>query len=288
MSSAETGTRLDGADLGLERAGALQRAVRRLLFNPLANYAPAGMSRALLRWSKSELAQSNWKDPGGWRSMVISYDGRCRQIADRILVATGTMPMALRNRRRLAAHLIAGLIDAAPEEPVHLLCLGAGPGLIALDALERARRRAFATLVDLNADAFDYGLELARARGLAERVRYIQADVRDLGRYLDRPPHVVKMIGICEYLADEQITAIASAAGGLMPPGAAMVFNSLSPAHGTDRFFRRVFGLHMIHRSPRQLQDLMATAGLGDFQVQAEPLGVYHVVVARKVTPASR
>jgi hypothetical protein len=67
-----------------------------------------------------------------------------------------------------------------------------------------------------------------------------------------------------------------------MPAGKPIVFNSISRAHGTDRFFRRVFGLHMRHRSPEQLQALMRRAGFDRFEAFAEPLGVYHVNVGRR------
>ena len=272
-------------ELGFERLSPLRRALKRVLINPLANYTPAFITRGLLWLTRSELAAANWKDPGGWRSMVISYDGKCRQLSDRFLVAAGTIPMALRNRRRLASHLIARLIESTPADPVHVLCLGAGPGLITLDALAQAKDKdtSHATLVDLSSDAFNYGLEQANLKGLAHRVRYIQADVRDLEKYLDRPPHVVKMIGICEYLSDEQILSIARASAALMPAASAIVVNSISKAHGTDRFFRRVFGLHLIHRNPRQIMDLLGRVGLGEFVVYPEPLGVYHVIVGRKL-----
>ena len=90
------------------------------------------------------------------------------------------------------------------------------------------------------------------------------------------------MLGICEYLTDEQITDIVHAVAGVMPPRSAVILNSLSMAHGTDRFFRRVFGLHMAHRAPEQIEDLMRPAGFGDFVSIPEPLGVYHVLVGRR------
>jgi hypothetical protein len=69
-----------------------------------------------------------------------------------------------------------------------------------------------------------------------------------------------------------------------MPPSAPIVFNSLSKAHGNDRFFRRVLGLHMNHRNAKQLQSLMSLAGFAGFSVHPEPTGVYNVIVARKAT----
>jgi cyclopropane fatty-acyl-phospholipid synthase-like methyltransferase len=151
-----------------------------------------------------------------------------------------------------------------------------------MDALTQTRRDARATLVDLSGDAFDYGRKLAQTSGLSDKVRFVQGDVRDVHKMLDRRPDVVKMLGICEYIDDADLASIAQALSGQMSPGAAVVLNSLSPAHGTDRFFRRVFGLNMIYRTPGQLQDLLAKGGFGNFEAIPEPLGVYHVVIGRK------
>lgn len=266
------------ADIQFERPGVLRRALKTCLVDPFANYAPAGMLKVLLRLARSELAAANWADPGGWRSMVITYDGRPRQWADKLLVGAGAMPMALRNRRKLAARLLARLIDSVPHDPVQVLCLGAGPGHIIIDALLQARCTAHAILVDLNTDAFEYGRTLAAGCGLSERVRFVEGDVRDVSGMPDHRVDLVKMLGICEYLSDGAIVDIARGVADIMPPGSAVVFNSLSKAHGTDRFFRRVFGLHMIHRSPGELQRLMESAGFGGFVSIPEPLGVYHVI----------
>ena len=270
------------ADIEFERPSGIGRVAKKLLINPIGNHMPAKILRGLLWFTRSELARSNWTDPGGWRSMVISYDGRPERMIDRILVKSGAIPMALRNRKKLAARLIARLIDQVDHEPAHVLCLGAGPGHIITDAMAQARRQADATLVDISDDAFDYGRRLARRCGLKDRVRFIRGDVRDVKEMLDYRVDIVKMIGICEYLEDDQIVSIVAAAGGVMPPGASIVFNSLSDRHGTDPFFRRVFGLHMIHRSVEQLQRLMGDAGFCDFASYAEPLGVYEVVVGKR------
>ena len=270
------------SQIEFERSSGLLRAIRAAVFNPFANFLPSKLMRAALRFGKSELAMSNWKDPGGWRSMVISYNGQPTQVADKLLVGAGTMSRALRNRRRLAAAVLARLIDASPRQPAHVLCLGAGPGHIISDALCKARPDATATLVDLSSDAFDYGRELARKLGLSDRIKFVLGDARNIKTMLAQPPDIVKLLGLCEYLTDEQIASIVRAAAEVMPPGATIVTNSLSMAHGTDRFFRRVFGLNMIYRDEQQMKDLLAPCGFGDFQVLPEPLGVYTVIVGRK------
>ena len=270
-------------DIEFERVGILRRTFKTGVIDPLANHLPCRLLRSLLRFCNSEVAKVNWADPGGWRSMVIAYDERPKRIVDKILVGAGTMPKAIRNRRRLAARLLAELIRTAERQPPHLLCLAAGAGQIEMDALTQARRAAHATLVDLNRDALDYGRDLAGRNGLSDKVRFIRADVLEVERLLDDPPDIVTLLGICEYLSDDQIVAIARAAAAVMPAGAPIVFNSLSEAHGTDRFFRRVFGLHMNHRSPEQIGGLLELAGFTEgFAAIPEPLGVYHVATVRK------
>ncbi|MBT3279425.1 MAG: methyltransferase domain-containing protein [Phycisphaerales bacterium] len=270
-------------DLEFERISAPIKVLKKCIINPLANYLPAGLLKAWLRAGKSELALENWKDPGGWRSMVISYNADPKQSIDRMLIKSGAIPMALRNRRKLAARLMARLIDLVPTPPAQVLCLGAGPGHIVSDAMLEARHDSRATLVDISSDAFDYGRQLAEDKGLTERMTFIQGDVRDVHDQL--PPHVdlVKMIGICEYLETPQIAAIAESLAEVMPAGSSVVFNSISPLHGTDRFFRRVLGLNMIYRTPADLQAIFAAHGFGEFETFAEPLGVYNVVVAKRL-----
>ncbi len=270
------------SDVDFECHGAVRRFFKQAMVNPLANYLPTRFLRGLLRFGKSELASANWTDPGGWKSMIISYTGKTRQVADRILLAGGTLHMALRNRRRLAGRVISELIDSCPSKKPHLLSLGAGPGQIIIDAIKQARRPSEATMVDLNPEASDYGRELARREGVEDSIYYIVGDVRDVSDMLSKPPDIVVMLGICEYLTDIQISSIAETVSGVMPPGSSVVFNSISESHGTDRFFRRIFGLHMNYRSPHQLQELISRGGFGDFVSIREPLGVYHVIVGQR------
>jgi 2-polyprenyl-3-methyl-5-hydroxy-6-metoxy-1,4-benzoquinol methylase len=268
-------------DIEFERLSLAARLAKKILINPLANYLPAGLLKKFLRDGQSELALANWRDPGGWRSMVISYGGNPEKTWDRILVKGGTIPMALRNRRRLAGRLIARLIDDVDHEPVHVLCLGAGSGMIIADAMAQAKKNSEATLVDISSDAFDFGRQHAEEMYLSGRMKFVQGDVRDVAGMLEKRVDLVKMIGICEYLQDEQIVSIVQAIAEVMPVGASIVFNSISRRHGTDRFFRRVFGLNMIHRNPEDLQALLKPAGFGEFVTFAEPLGVYNVVVGK-------
>jgi len=270
------------AGLGLEALSPLPRAFKTAVINPFANYMPAGLiRRCSLRQERTgpgqlerprrlaehgrqlqrQMPSDRRQDPGQWRHHA---DGAAQP------QTLGSTPVSRSDR--------FGARVGRPEGACSVF--GAGPGQIILDALAQARREAHATLVDLSADAFEYGMSLARQRGLDSRVRYIQADVRDLPSYLDRPPHVVKMMGILEYLTDEQILQIA----GATPHHARFDRHRLQLAvhgHGTDRFFRRVFGLHMTYRSPEHVHASWPRPGSDNSRSIRNPW-VFHVIVGRK------
>ena len=274
-------------NIEFEKLSTGAKIAKRVLINPLANYLPAKWFKKWLADGQSELALANWRDPGGWRSMVISYLNEPNTTWDRLLIKGGTIPMALRNRKKLATRLIAKLIDELDHEPAELLGLGAGPAMIIADAMTQASKKSHATLVDLSSDAFDFGKQNAEKLGIAEQMNFIQGDVRDVAPTLKDRIDIVKMIGILEYLQDDQIAAIAKALSQVMPKDSSIVFNSISKKHGTDRFFRRVFGLNMIHRSAEELQEIFKTVGFGNFEQFSEPLGVYNVVVGKMLNAKS-
>jgi hypothetical protein len=270
------------ADLPFERIGPVRRALKRFVVHPFGNWCPAFILRGVLHILRSELAAANWADPGGWQSMVIAYAERRRRFADKLLCTLGTIPMALRNRRRLATRVLERLIADVPEEPVHIFGLGAGPGHTISGAIRASSRQVHATLVDLSADAVAYGRRMADEEGVSDVITFIHGDVRDVERMLERPPDIAEMLGICEYLDDAHVRDITASLSEVMAPGSHIVVNSISRAHGTERFFSRVLGLELIHRSPADIQALLAPAGFTDFVSVAEPLGVFDVMVGRK------
>ena len=272
-------------ELDYERIGPASRLLKRAVVNPLINWIlPARFMRWVLHVTRSEVAHTSWANPGGWKSMVLSYrEDMPPQIADRFLLRLGAMPMALRNRRKLATEILARLIRECSHQPTNVVCLGAGPGMICLDAIEQSGHpdcRAY--LIDLNPDSFAFGQALAESKDLAHRVEFIHGDVTHYRSLCSATPHVVKMIGIIEYLPDAVVLDIARAIVEAMPADGVLVANSLTQEHGTDRFFRRVFDLHMIHRTADEVRTLLGQAGLATEAVFTEPLGVYDVLVCRK------
>ncbi|MCG3179543.1 MAG: hypothetical protein BIFFINMI_01879 [Phycisphaerae bacterium] len=277
---------IDGLDqLDFERVGVIRRAFKAGVVHPLINWIlPASFMRWFFRITRSEMAAASWANPGGWKSMELSYrETKHPQIADRLLARVGSVPVALRNRKRLVVEIFTRMIADRDGQATHIVALGAGPGMNTLEAMERSGHRdVHAWMIDLNPDSFEFGRQLAASKGLSDRVRYIHGDVQHYRRLVDAVPNIVEMIGICEYLPDEAVRDLARAVSDVMPPGSRLVANSLSKRHGTDRFFRRVMDLHMIHRSPEHVSGMLADAGIVTEHVVPEPMGVYRILICRK------
>lgn len=267
-------------DIEFEAPNRLQKIVKFIL-NPIANYTPAFLMKTILKF-RCETAELNWKNPGGWNTMLMYYENRSKYLADVMMTKCSSIGMALRNRRKIVANVISDCIDRNRRDNPHVVCLGAGPGVIINDALKACSRpKATATLVDLNADSFEYGRQLAIQNNLEHRMTWITADVRNIDAWLtNKNIDIVKMIGICEYLTDEKIKNIISEVSSVMPIGSKIVVNSISDIHGNDRFFRNILGINLRYRTTNDIEKFLI--GFGHFEIHTEPTGIFSVVVGTK------
>ncbi len=95
-------------------------------------------------------------------------------------------------------------------------------------------------------------------------------------------PHIVKMVGILEYLTDDQVRELLLTCHHILLSEGSVLANSMQNAHGVDPYMRRVFNWHLNYRSPRRMIELFEECGFSDFQVLNEPLGVYGIVTGFK------
>jgi len=259
------------------------RLVRNLLINPMINYV---LPRSLLRKvaaQRSPLLDACTREPGSWECMRLSYEPEEPQgTVDRMVHKYGTIPMALRNRKRMVTTILGELISAH-DRPVHIVGVAAGTGHNIMEGMLRAPDTpSFAYLVDLSNGATSFGQQLAQRMGLGDRTKFISGNALEIERHIDAPPDITVAVGILEYFTDEQVVELAKAMYRPAPSGGAFLANSILPGHGSDRFLRTVMGLHLNYREPSFLCQLLAEANYGDFTVRSEPLGVYSIVVGFK------
>lgn len=263
-----------------------QRAFNRAVLNPLINYlVPTKLLSDFLRKSKSPLLHESLLRPGGWRAMKITYDnGMPVDFIDKRMLKDAVLTLSARNRRRMAVRSIGDLIQKyRVSGDVHIVGIGTGPGFNVLEAMVDAKTdRVFAYCIDEDADAFDFGRAMAARMGIGERVRYISGNAINLEHLLDVVPHIVKMVGILEYLNDDQVRDLLRVSHRRLSGGGTVLVNSMVGSHGVDRYMRRIFNWHLNYRSPERILRLFEECGFGDFNLRADPLGVYAIITGAK------
>jgi len=268
-----------------ERLSVFSRTMKAVFVNPLINYVvPRKLLRNFLYNCGSPMAKASIDDPGGWQSMVIAYDNpEPANTVDKMIMRLGSFPMGLRNRKRLAGRTLRDIMDGLNSHGGNLVGIGAGAAHNVLESMaSSANKRLCAHCIDLNKDAFDHGSEMVKRLDLEGRVTYIHGNATDVKKLVEVPPDVVTCIGILEYLTDEQILDIFGAMHAAAGPNAVLLANSIENTHGTDRFLRTIFNLQLTYRNPTHVRSLMEQGGFRITSEEAEPMKIYHILVAQK------
>ncbi|NOZ21529.1 MAG: methyltransferase domain-containing protein [Planctomycetes bacterium] len=246
--------------------------------------------KKIMLWSGSPLARESMERPGGWRAMEIVYENaEPKNSIDAMACRYNPFPMALRNRKRYVTKRIAELINEYKEhtDKICVVGVGAGPGTniqegIVLSGIDKDAVTAY--LVDVDSGAFEYGKEAAKKRGLDRQVHYVEGDAREIKKHLpiNIQPHIVKMIGIVEYLSDEQVRELFTAMCEALAPGGAIITHGLVDYHNSLRFLRRVLNWHIHTRTGEDTMRLLKEAGFGEMDSFTTPMNIYTIITARK------
>ena len=267
----------------------LRQKIRHRVANPFKNWLlPGSLIRKIMVWSGSPIVLESLHRPGGWKAMEIIYQNDPPiGFIDALSVRDACFPMAIRNRKKLVTKTIAELVRKyAPESCVVIVGVGAGPGTNIQEGILQSgidKHKVAAYLIDMDSDAFEYGKEAAKKRDLEENVHFIQGDAREITKHVPNiAPHIVKMIGILEYLNDEQVLDLFRAMHGAMAPGGSIITHSLEDAYHTTPFLKRALNWHIYTRTPQHASGLLVRAGFQNIAAKAEPMGIYTVLVAQK------
>ena len=266
------------------------QAMLKKVIDPLRNHVlPAAMLKRMARRSQSPLIQESLVRPGGWRSMNIVYENR-RPVdwMDRMAVRYNPISMASRNRRKLVTAKLAEVLKTmAGESSIHLLGIGAGPGLHLQDAVVRAGlspQNLHIWLIDQDSDAFEFGRQCAAERGLSRCVEFVQGDAREIRKVLPHvAPNVVKIVGLLEYLTDEQAIQLLKAMRDVIHPSGRLLTHGLVDRYNAGPFLARTFGLKHVQRNAEDVRTLLKQVGFETLSVFETPMQVYPVLLARPV-----
>ncbi|MCB1194923.1 hypothetical protein KDK77_01945 [bacterium] len=269
-----------------EDFSALSKTLKTCVFNPFINYIlPASLLKKVLRESKSNLMHESLRLPGSWQSMQICYDNPpAKDLIDHLVLRLGSFPVALRNRKKLMVKTIAEHIHAHKHnERVVLVGIGSGNAINAMHGIKHAGvEHVEGYFIDRESDAHTPGKHIAQSLKLHDKVKFIQGEAVDIHKFIPKKAHIFKLIGILEYLSDNDVKKILQVGHKNLAAGGTVITHSIEPAHGIDPFLKRVFGLKLNYRSPWHIRQLLEESGFLIQDVKPEPLQVYHAVTAIK------
>lgn len=253
------------------------------------NILPASLLKRMASRSQSPLIQESLVRPGGWRSMNIVYENR-RPVdwMDRMAVRYNPISMATRNRRKLVTAKLTEVLKTFADQPLlQLLGIGAGPGLHLQDSVVRAglpAEKVRISLIDLDSDSFEFGRQCAAERGLSDSVNFVQGDAREIRKVLpDVAPHVVKIVGLLEYLTDEQALQLFAAMRDVIQANGRLLTHGLVDRYNSGPFLARTFGLSHHQRTADDVRALLKSTHFETMAVYETPMQIYPVLLTRPV-----
>lgn len=274
---------LDSAQLVLESNSALDRVLKRFVINPILNYGFNPRVIDFFKWASRNPIIRNLNDgPGSWKSMLAHYESP-RGFFDRLLNRFISFPRALRNRSKLVVDALSQLMESyGKEAPLHLVGIGSGSGSNLLAAAEKTRSKIQsmeAQLFDLNEEALKFGHQKSCKMGFQNEIRFVHCEANEVESKIAKPPQIVEMIGLIEYLSDPQIIRLFDSVRRFRHPSSSLVISSMEDRHGIRRFLDRTLDFRIEHRSPRKLVQLLSEFGYKNFNIFPEPLGLFNVIV---------
>lgn len=259
---------------------------KKCLFNPLLNYVlPAGFLKKILTNSKSALAHESLVDPGNWQSMKLSYENNPpKDFLDKMVLQYGAFPAGLRNRKKLVVLKLSNLIKKyKDQENILIVGVGAGRGFNAMDSMVASGlKNVEGYFLDIDDSAMEPGKELAKSLGLSNKVKFIQGNAIDLKKYIPKNADILKLIGIIEYLTDDQVSEILDVGYKNMNKGSTVIVNTIEPTHGIEPFLQKTFNLKLNYRTTEQVQKLLVKSGFSILEDSKEALNIYHILTAVK------
>ena len=117
-----------------------------------------------------------------------------------------------------------------------------------------------ATCVDSDEEALIAGARRAERQRLQERLSFVlgnavPSEAADLSL---RPQHLVYALGLCEYLSDEQVTAMLDWAHEILLPGGRLIVTNLAQGHADQELMSNLLRWQTQQRSGDQMRALFA------------------------------
>lgn len=173
------------------------------------------------------------------------------------------------------------------KRPVRWLSLASGTGHQTLEAADLLPHRPELWLTDLDLDALGFARSLAARSAAGGSVRTERLDALDSpllsARIGELRPDVIDVMGLVEYLTDDQLVGLVTTVRAAAPAGCQLVFTNTLPTHPGLQVHRRGLGWPgVIVRTVDEVCAALATAGAAPGEIHVilpddQVYGVYEL-----------
>jgi hypothetical protein len=150
---------------------------------------------------------------------------------------------------------------AGARSELHVASLGSGCAEELFTFFARhPDAQLLATSVDLDEEALIAGARRAESTGLNERLSFLfgSAVPSEAAALALRPQHLVYALGLCEYLADDQVVAMLDLAHRTLLPGGRLITTHLVQGHADQDLMGNLLHWQAQHRSSDEVRALFA------------------------------
>lgn len=261
-------------------------------------YSARNLSRTLIYMQPGMRA---WREymPGGYATHHVYSpherrmpNGRKTDIITRALFRHSSDAEGLRSRAAIMAHLAEEAVKESSSKAINWVSVAAGSGQPVYDACQRLsaadQRRVAMTMVDISSDMIAFAKRLYAIQGLElAKVEFKQHNVLNSTErralLKEAQPTIIDIMGLFEYLTDEQCVKMLKSLYASLTPGGAMIFTNMSPGHPHLHVHQRGLGWPgVIQRTIHQVIALIDAAGIPKdkqriFRAQDNVYNVYEV-----------
>lgn len=241
------------------------------------SHSEKNLARSLIYMQPGIRAWSEYM-PGGFAAYHVHSphkrrmrNGRKVDPMTRALFRHSSDALGLRSRAVIMAHIAEEAVRQH-EGAVEWLSIAAGSGQPTYDAVRRLgkkdQRRVTLTLADISSEMMEFAEQLYAAEDLTlGAVKYELCNIvkekerRELLE--DMQPAVIDIMGLFEYLSDEQCIKVLRSFYAALAPGGSVIFTNMSPGHPHLHVHQRGLGWPgVIQRTIREVVALIEAAGV--------------------------
>lgn len=172
------------------------------------------------------------------------------------------------------------------QERFYALSVAAGSsrGLMAVirELGHEAASNVHLTMVDQSADAEVDALALASRLGIQDVVKFVKTNVFRTNKYLTRLYNFIEVVGLFDYLKDEEIVYLLRNFRGSLAADGKILFSDIVP-NNERAFLEKIVGWPVMkYRKAEELLSLGKIAGFDDSEMELtqEPQEVYNLISA--------